>query len=138
MTILDTNVVSEVLKPSPSQNVLHWLADQAISSIFLTTITQAELLSCAERLPAGQRKTKLSTALEGVLGEFRGRLLPFEEASARLFPKIVGRRQSAGRPISQFDAMIASIALAAGASLATRDTEGFAGYGLELINPWTA
>ena len=138
MIILDTNVLSEAFRPSPSESVIGWLAAQEPLSVFTTTITQAELLYGVELLPAGKRRTRLSAALEKVLAaEFHGRILPFDEDAARLFPKIVAGRDAWGRPISQFDAMIAAIARSHRAELATRNTGDFEHCGLRIVNPWT-
>ncbi len=110
MIILDTNVLSEVLTPAPSPVVLRWLAAQEPSSVFTTTITQAELLYGVESLPPGKRRTRLLASIENILNEeFVDRILPFDEEAARRFAKIVAARDATGRPISQFDAMIAAI-----------------------------
>src|SRR5947207_8597249 len=106
MIVLDTNALSEALKPSSSQSVLRWLAAQEPSAVFITTITQAEMLYGIELVPAGKRRTRLSTIIEKLWAEdFRGRILSFDEDSARVYAKIVAGREAAGRPISQFDAM---------------------------------
>ena len=143
MIVLDTKVLSEALKPSPSGVVLGWLAAQEPSSVFTTTITQAEILYGIETLPAGKRRVRLSTAIEKMFAaEFEGRILPFDEDAARAFAIIVaGRsvagRSGAGRPISQFDAMIAAIARSRMAVLATRNTADFERCGIQIVNPWT-
>lgn len=137
MIVLDTNVVSEAFKPSPSRNVMTWLAAQEPLAVFLTTITQAEVLYGIELLPPGKRRLYLANAIEKLLmHEFEGRILPFDEEAARLFPKIVVGRDAGGRPITQFDAMIASIARSCGAAVATRNTNDFEHCGVRIINPW--
>lgn len=139
MIILDTNVLSEALKPSPSEGVLRWIGEQEPLSVFTTTITQAEVLYGIETLPVGKRRVRLLAAVEKVLaGAFHGRILPFDEEAARVFPKIVAGRDALGRPISQLDALIAAIARSRGAVLATRNTRDFDHCGLRIINPWTA
>ena len=139
MTILDTNAVSEMLKPVPSEAVLRWLAAQQPLSVFITAITQAEILYGVELLPAGKLKQKLSDAVEDILGkDFHGRILPVDTPSAREFAKIAASRKAAGRPMSPFDAMIAAIARVHRATLATRNTGDFEHCGIRLINPWTA
>jgi toxin FitB len=139
MIILDTNVLSEAFKLSPSDAVLRWLADQEPLSVYITAITQAEVLCGVEMLPAGKRRAKLSTAIERVFAEeFNGRILPFDEEAARAYPKIVAGRDALGRPISQFDAMIAAIVRSRRAVLATRNTSDFVHCGVRIINPWTA
>jgi predicted nucleic acid-binding protein len=138
MIVLDTNVLSEVFRPLPSAEVTAWMAQQEPAGLFLTTITQAEILYGIEVLPAGRRRTKLADAVERVFAEdFRGRILPFDEAAAVVFPKIVAEREALGRPISQSDAMIAAIARSRHAVVATRNTTDFQHCGLRLVNPWT-
>jgi predicted nucleic acid-binding protein len=138
--VLDTNVLSEVLKPMPSEIVLRWLAKQNPRTVFTTAITQAEVLYGVELLPAGKRRARLLTATENVFTEdFHGRVLPFDEAAARVFAKIGATRSAVGLPISQFDAMIAAIARSRGAdAVATRNTADFERCGVEIINPWKA
>jgi predicted nucleic acid-binding protein len=136
MTVLDTNVLSEVLRPMPEDVVSGWLRTQERAGLFLTAITQAEILYGVEVLPAGKRRTQLLNAIEGVLGEFSGRILPFDEKSARVFPKIVAGRRKMGVPISQSDAMIAAVCSSQGATLATRNVRDFAHCGVRVVNPW--
>jgi len=138
MIVLDTNVLSEALKPSPSGMVLRWLAAQESSAVFISTITQAEVLYGIEVLPAGKRKMRLAAVIEKLFSEeFQGRILSFDEDSARVLSKIVTGRETAGRPISQFDAMIAAIARSRGAAVATRHINHFEHCGIRVINPWT-
>ncbi|MGO9231776.1 MAG: type II toxin-antitoxin system VapC family toxin [Bryobacteraceae bacterium] len=138
MIILDTNVLSEALKPAPSATVLRWLAAQAPSAVFTTTVTLAEVLYGVETLPHGKRRTRLRSAVEQMFAEeFEGRILPFDEDAARVFAGIVASRNAAGRPISQFDAMIAAIARSQRAAAATRNTADFDGCGIQVIDPWT-
>jgi toxin FitB len=138
MIVLDTNVLSESLRPVPSGAVLKWLAGQEPLSVFITTITQAEVLCGIEAMPAGRRRTMLSAAIERLFAdEFPGRILPFDEEAARIFPKIVAGRVALGRPIAQFDAMIAAIARSRHAAVATRNTADFERCGIRVINPWT-
>jgi len=134
--VLDTNVLSEALKPLPSRIVLGWLAAQQPLSVFTTAITEAEVLYGVETLP-GKRRTRLLAAVERMFAEeFAGRILPFDEDAARAFAGIVAARDTAGRPISQFDAMIAAIARSHRAAVATRNTADFQHCGIEVINPW--
>lgn len=138
MILLDTNVLSEAVKPIPSAAVLRWLAALEPLSVYTTTITQAEIIYGIEALPRGKRQTRLAAAAEQTFAEdYRGRILPFDEDAARIFGKIMVARSAAGRPISQLDAMIAAIALRHGASLATRNIADFERCGIQLINPWT-
>jgi predicted nucleic acid-binding protein len=138
--IVDTNVLSEILKPLPFNRVLHWLAEQDPTAVFTTVATQAEILYGIEVLPPGKRRVRLSQAVEEMFAiDFDSRILPFDEAAAREFAKFVAARETAGRPTSQFDAMIAAIARSCQAgAIATRNTADFELCGLELINPWTA
>jgi toxin FitB len=135
--LIDTNVLSEVFKPAPFPVVLRWLAAQEPSSVFTTTITQAELLYGVESLPPGKRRTRLLVGIEKILNEeFEDRILPFDEEAARRFAKIVAARDAVGRPVSQFDAMIAAIAGSRHAALATRNTSDFEHCGIRIIDPW--
>ncbi len=137
MIILDTNVLSEVSKPLPSRKVVEWLADQDGAFVFLTAITQAEVLYGVELLPAGKRRTRLAEQVQKLFEQdFSGRILPFDTDAAQLFAKIVATRAAAGRPIAQADAMIAAIAKARGAVFATRNVADFELCGIRLVNPW--
>ena len=139
MTILDTNAVSETLKPAPSEAVVRWLSAQAPAAIFTTAVTQAEIMCGVEALPAGKRRLALSAVVDDIFAkDFHGRVLPFDAESAREYARILAGRKKAGRPMSQFDAMIAAIVRSHGATLATRNTDDFENCGLRLINPWTA
>lgn len=135
--MLDTNVLSEVLKPSPSEKVLHWLSVQEPAAVFTTAITQAEILYGIELLPPGRRRVQLSAAIEKMFAEqFEGRMLPFDDHAARAFAKIAAARDAAGLPISQSDAMIAAIARSHRAVVSTRNTADFEQCGIKIINPW--
>ena len=136
-TLLDTNVLSELLRARPEPAVLAWFAVQAPDSLVVSAVTQAEMLLGARLLPAGQRRQQLQQALEAMFHEdFGGRVLPFDTAAAAAYPEVVHARRSAGRPISQFDGQIAAIALSCGAGLATRNAADFEGCGLSVDNPW--
>jgi len=136
--ILDTNVLSEALRPLPSGTVLDWLAAQEPSTVFITTVTQAEVLYGVETLPEGRRRVRLLAAVERMFAEeFEDRILPFDEEAAHAFAKIVAGRDAAGRPVSQFDAMIAAIARSQNAAVATRNTADFERCGIQLVNPWS-
>ena len=138
MIVLDTNVLSEALRPLPSPIVMHWLAAQEPSSVFTTAIAQAEVLYGVETLPAGRRRLRLLAAVEKMFAEeFEDRILPFNEDAARAYAGIVDARVRAGRPMSQFDAMIAAIARSHRATVATRNTADFQNCGVDVVNPWT-
>ena len=137
MIVLDTNVLSEALKPDPSEAVLRWLGAQEAAAVYITTITQAEMLYGVELLPLGKRRSRLASVVEQVFSEeFRGRILPFDEEAAAAFAKIVAARKRAGRPISQSDAMIAAVARSRAAAVATRNSGDFRGCGVRVIDPW--
>ena len=137
MIVLDTNVLSETLKSTPDPRVLAWFGDQRRASLFTTTITHAEILYGLELLPDGARKQTLSTAINAVFDEdFAGRLLNFDSDAADEFAQIAVFRKTSGRPISQFDAMIAAVARSRGATLATRNLKDFVDCGVALVDPW--
>lgn len=139
MIVLDTNVVSELLRPEPAAQVEAWLAAQDGATVHFTTVGEAELLLGVALLPAGRRRSSLSKAIGLILDEvFRDRILPFDSAAARDYAGIAAARRAAGRPISQSDCQIAAIARTRGARLATRNLGDFQGCGLTLIDPWRA
>jgi toxin FitB len=137
MIILDTNVLSEGLRPQPSTNVLLWMRSEPVAALFTTTITEAELFYGAALLPDGRRRRSLETVINQLLTvQLAGRILPFDSAAAREFADIAAARRRAGRPIGEADGRIAVIVRSRGASLATRNVSDFADCGLSLINPW--
>lgn len=139
MIILDTNVVSELMKPAPSAPVVRWIALQPAPSLYTTSITEAEILHGVMLLAAGKRRNGLQAAAEAMFGEdFARRVLPFGSDAARAYAAIAAVRRRAGRPISHFDAQIAAIARSTRAALATRNTADFEACGVTLVNPWTA
>lgn len=139
IVLLDTNVLSELLRGAPETAVLSWVSAQPAESLFVSSVTQAEMLLGARLLPAGKRRKALESALQAMFEEdFAQRILPFDSGAVLPYVGVVTARRSAGRPISQFDAQIAAIALHHGAKLATRNTSDFDGCGLALVNPWHA
>ncbi|MBB3166225.1 type II toxin-antitoxin system VapC family toxin [Rhizobium laguerreae] len=137
MIVLDTNVISELLTPAPNVGVIEWLGAQHPLSVFTTAITEAEILYGLRLLPHGRRRSDLEAAVLPIFNEdMSGRVLPFDRDAADVYAIITDRRK-AGRPIRQFDAQIAAIAISRGASLATRNVSDFEGIGLQIINPWT-
>jgi predicted nucleic acid-binding protein len=137
--VLDTNVISELMRPKPHPGVLAWVMAQSRAQLCTTHINQAEILYGIAALPAGRRRNALAAAAEAMFAEdFAGRILSFGAAAATRYPEIVLARRRAGSPIEGFDALIAATALAAGAYVATRDVRGFTGCGLTLIDPWSA
>jgi predicted nucleic acid-binding protein len=139
MVILDTNVLSEALRPTPDQRVMDWLGAQSRSALFSTTLTRAELLYGVRLLPAGSRKDALLEAVLAIFAtDLSGQILDFDSDAADAYAEIAASRKAAGKPISQFDAMIAGIAQSRGAVLATRNTKDFIGIDVRIINPWDA
>lgn len=138
MIILDTNVVSEPLKPAPDAAVLRWLDRQAPGTLYLTTISQAELLAGVQALPAGRRRTALQKVLTQELASlFAGRILGFGERSAQAYAEVVTAANTAGDPIDFADAAIGAIAMEHNYILATRNARDFKGTSVKLINPWS-
>ncbi len=139
MIVLDTNVISEFLRTTPAPAVAFWFAQQTRTDIYLNAITEAELRRGAAILPAGRRRESLLAGINAIIAEdFLGRILPFDSAAAGCYAIITAARRAAGRPISLFDAQIAAIARAHAAAVATRDVIGFAGCGIDVIDPWHA
>lgn len=137
MIVLDTNVVSELLRPVPAPRVEAWLATQDGAAIWLTAVGEAELRHSVAILPPGRQRRALTAAVEAMLDEdFRNRILPFDRAAARAYAVIAAARRSAGRPIAQFDCQIAAIARAHDAAVATRNATDFEGCGIKVIDPW--
>lgn len=137
MILLDTNILSELMRPAPEPAVERWLANQPVASVFISAITEAELRYGLALMPSGKRRSALVAEIEAMLGEdFSGRILHFDSAAAIAFAEIAAERRQAGRPITQADAQIAAIARSRGAALATRNVADFEGCGVEVINPW--
>ena len=137
MIVLDTNVVSELMRVDPQAEVLAWLDDQPTRTLFVTTITEAEILTGIALLPEGRRRRGLKAAAERLFGLlFDERILPFDSAAAHSYAPIAASRRASGNPISQADCQIAAIARSKGASVATRDMKGFQDCGIEVVNPW--
>ena len=137
MLVLDTNVLSELMRREPAQSVVEWIGQQPAPSLYTTSITRAEILLGVLLLPEGRRKSSFEAATEAMFAsDFAGRLLSFDSFAASAYPQIVVARQRAGRPISTFDAQIAAIAQSAGATIATRNVADFEGCGVDLVNPW--
>ena len=139
MIVLDTNVLSELMRPDPDQAVIAWMDSQEPAQLFLTAVTVAEILYGIARLPDGKRKAGLRERGVAMLQEdFAGRVISFDEAAAAQYAEVVCERQASGRSISMADAQIAAICRTLnGATLATRNSRDFEGIGLDLANPWT-
>jgi toxin FitB len=137
MIILDTNVLSELMRLKPDSKVIYWIAAQPAASLYTTSITQAEILHGLMLLPPSRRRSALEAAATSMFGEdFAGRILGFGSDVAPTYAQIDADRRRAGRPMSHFDAQIAAIARFMGASIATRNTDDFDGCGVTVIDPW--
>ncbi|UWQ19782.1 type II toxin-antitoxin system VapC family toxin [Jannaschia sp. M317] len=137
MIVIDTNVVSELMRPAPARVVLEWFEGQDPSSLYLSAISEAELRRGVAILPEGRRRDALRGAIDAMVAEdFAGRVLPFDGAAAVAFATVFAERRAAGRPISFPDCQIAATARAHGAMVATRNTRDFGGCGIEVVNPW--
>ncbi|QBF34235.1 type II toxin-antitoxin system VapC family toxin [Thalassococcus sp. S3] len=137
MILLDTNVISELMKPRPSQAVLDWFAAQGTQRLVLSVITVAELRYGVACLPQGRRRRALDEAVTGMLDEdFEGAILPFDLAAAEAYGMMAAQARQAGRTPGQSDLMIAATALVHAASVATRNLRDFDGAGIDLYNPF--
>ncbi|MBP2297776.1 type II toxin-antitoxin system VapC family toxin [Azospirillum picis] len=137
MIILDTNILSELMRPNPSDKVAGWVARHRAADLYTTSVTQAEILYGLALLPEGKRRSDLLTAAAQMFADdFSGRVLPFDGAASEAFAPIAAGRRRAGRPTGTFDAQIASIARSHGASVATRNVADFRDCGIPVINPW--
>ena len=137
MILLDTKVVSELMKSAPAESVVEWVSAQQESSLYTTSITQAEILHGIALLPSGKRRRAIEEAAHAMFAEeFKGRIVGFGSDAALPYAHIAADRRRAGRPISSFDAQIAAIARSVGATIATRNVADFSGCRVELVNPW--
>lgn len=137
MIVLDTNVISEVVRPHPNASVVAWL-ESLSDDVAITAITLAELLAGVHRLPDGRRRTALAARIESALQPYRQStaVLAFDDTAADHYADILAAREQAGLPISTADAQIAAICRSNDAVCATRNTKDFVGTGIELVNPW--
>jgi len=136
MIVLDTNVVSEAMKPEPAVAVRDWLDAQAAETLYLSSVTVAELLFGIGALPDGRRKQMLAATLDGMLGLFDARILPFDLDAARRYADLAVAARSAGKGFPTPDGYIAAIATAHGFTVATRDASAFKAAGVPVIDPW--
>jgi len=136
MIVLDTNVVSEAMKPVPDAAVRAWLNDQAAETLYLTSITLAELLFGIRALPAGRRRDTLDHALNGLLGLFQQRVLPFDNDAASHYAELAVAARNSGRGLPTPDGYLAAIAASRGFVVASRDTSPYEAAGVGVINPW--
>lgn len=139
MIILDTNVVSELMRPEPESAVLRWFDSASAADVYVTAITMAEVLYGIELLASGKRREALDASAKRLFDVvFTDHVLGFDQTAARAFSLITSSRRRRGKPISDFDAQIVSIAQVHGATLATRNTTDFEGCGVKIVNPWQA
>ena len=138
MILLDTNVVSEAMKPAPDDAVRAWLDEQAAETLFLSSVTIAELMFGIGALPNGKRKERLTEALDGVMELFADRVLPFDVDAARRYADLAVKARTAGKGFPTPDGYIAAIAAAKGFAVATRDNSAFEGANVTVIDPWKA
>ncbi len=136
MIVLDTNVLSEAMRPVPDPGVLGWLNSQSPETLYLSSVTLAELLFGIGALPDGVRKGRLAQALDGLVALFAGRVLAFDQDAARRYADMAVAARQAGRPPPTADGYIAATAAAHSFAVATRNTRDFQGTGVELIDPW--
>lgn len=135
--LLDTNVVSELLRPAPVSAVVAWVGDRWATGLYFSTIGEAELLYGVAILPAGWRQAALASAIEAILREnFDERILPFDSAAARAYANIAAQRRSTGRPVAPADCQIAAIACLRGMALATRNVRDFEDIDIKVVDPW--
>lgn len=137
MIVLDTNVLSELMRTTHDSKVTAWIAKQPMASVFTTTLTQAEIFYGLALLPAGRRRDALVAAARPMFEiDLAGRILPFDIDAASAFPEIAAGRKRQGKPISQIDAQIAAIVCSRGARLATRNIHDFTDCGIAVVDPW--
>lgn len=137
MFVLDTNVVSELMREYPNPDVLAWLDNRLTDNLYVTAVTEAEVRTGIAIMPEGTRQRGLADAAERLFGVFFAeRILPFDSDAAKAYAELAAERRAAGRPISHADCQIAAIALSRGSSVVTRDVGGFEGCGVDVIDPW--
>jgi predicted nucleic acid-binding protein len=137
MILLDTNVISEAMRPSPEPAVMAWLKSQNRAELWTCTIVVAEIYSGLDLMSTGKRQRQLFERAELMFGEFFGaRILAFDLPAARAYGAVLKARQSQGLPIDEMDALLAATALANGAALATRNVAHFQSCGIHILNPW--
>ena len=137
MIVLDTNVLSELMRRRPAARVVRWVDDQDAGALAITAVTVAELLYGVARLAAGARKATLAAAVDALVREdFSGRVLPFDVVAAARYAELIAGRERDGRPISVSDGQIAAICRCHGAALATRNVRDFDATGIAVLDPW--
>lgn len=137
MIILDTNVVSELMRPEPDPGVATWVRARDRRELRMTVISLAEVQYGIARLPDGRRKQVLLGAADEIFAAFADQILPIDAAAAESYAVIASSRERVGKPIQGFDALIAAVCRSQGATLATRNVSDFVSTGIEIIDPWT-
>ncbi len=137
MILLDTNVISELTREAPDKMVLAFLRRQPQATLFTSCICEAEVRNGLARMPRGRRRNELAGRVAVLFAGFAARILSFDSTSATHYGTIRVARQSAGKPISVQDAMIAATARAYGVAVATRNADDFSGCGVRVMNPWS-
>lgn len=138
MIVLDTNVISEAMKPESHPNVRSWLDTQVVETLYLSSVTLAELLFGIAALPGGKRKDRLAQTLNGLIGLFRGRVLPFDIDAAQCYAELAVTAKVGGRGFPTLDGYIAAIAVSRDFLVASRDLAPYESAGVPVINPWKA
>lgn len=139
MILLDTNVISELMRAEPAQTVLDWFGYHDTGDLFISAVTEAELRTGVSILPDGRRRDRLQAAIDAMIDlDFQARILPFDSPAAKAYAEIAAQRRAAGRPIAEADCQMAAIARATDAPIATRNVRDFDGCGVRVINPWNA
>ena len=139
MLVLDTNVASELMRPEPTPTVAAWISERDAKELYLTAVSEAELLYGVAIMPTGRRRNALESAMSRWLDQgFADRILPFDSSAARAYAVIASRCRHAGRPIGGADCQIAAISRSHGAVLVTRNVRDFEETGIDVVNPWTA
>ena len=139
MIVLDTNVLSEIMRVNPAPSVAGWIGRQIRRELFTTAVSEAEIFFGVQLLPPSKRRDALLLAAKSILDDdFAERILPFDSAAARAYSHIATRRRASGRPISDLDAQIAAIVQVQAATLATRNVKDFESCGIRIVDPWTA
>lgn len=137
MILLDTNILSELMRAEPAQIVLDWFGNHDAGDLFISVVTEAELRTGVAILPEGQRGDRLQLAIDAMIDQdFQGRVLPFDSLAAKAYAEIAAQLRAAGRPIAEADCQIAAIARVTDACIVTRNGKNFDGCGVRVINPW--
>jgi predicted nucleic acid-binding protein len=136
MIVLDTNIISEVVKPQPNTKILAWLGSQPIGTLYLTSITIAELLFGLAIMPDGSKKAQLSNAINEIIGLYQNRVLPFDTNAARRYAALAAAAYRKGRGFPNPDGYIAAIAAERGFLVASRDTAPYEAADIDIVNPW--